>query len=205
MILAAVSGGLDSVTMAYKLLTETDEPIHVHHVSLRRKGDRWRAEDAAMARIVPWLREHTREFGYSTSVFKQGAAHDIVVVSEICGRIAARTPERPSLARGSNAHDMGDGGVGERQKAAEMRWRIAFRFKDVPPIIFPIGHMTRADCWAYLPPELRVMTTSCRRPWEAGSEYTPCGKCHSCLGLIENGVPLERDVRCAAADERAAA
>lgn len=200
MILAAVSGGLDSVTMAYKLLSETDEPIHIHHISLRRSHDRWKAEDAAMERIVPWLRENTRDFGYSTSVHRRRHYQpDIVIVTQVCGQIARKMPVRPSLARGANAHDMSDGSVGSRQRQALRKWQFAWSFRDVPPIIFPIGHMTRADCWAYLPDDLRVMTTSCRKPWEAGPVYTPCETCHACRGLIENGVPLERDIRCEAA------
>lgn len=200
MILATVSGGLDSVTMAYKLLTETSEDVVIYHISMRtrREDGRWLAEDAAMLRIIPWLREHCRPFDYVTSVYtRQCARPDIVVVSEQAGALCKRRGWRPSLARGANAHDMGDGEVGSRQRRAAMRWEAAFGYQDVPPIIFPIGHMTRADTWAYLPAELRVMTTSCRRPWAAGPVYTPCGTCHACHGMRRAGIPLERDVICA--------
>lgn len=188
MILAAVSGGLDSVAMLYKLLSE-GEAVHVHHISLRNHSQRWRAEDRAMALIVPWLRGQGFTFGYSESTRMRAGASDIVVVSEECAPVAKRIAAT-ALARGANAHDMRNVGTGARQQAAERRWR-ALLGESAPPIVFPVATMHRRALWEMLPLDLRVLTTSCRKPrLDAG--YQACGRCQTCNQLAAEGVPLDR-------------
>lgn len=197
MILAAVSGGLDSVAMLYKLLSEGGETIHVHHISLRNFSRRWQAEDRAMTLIVPWLRQRVRDFGYSESTRINSIRADIVTVSEECaafirGGIIARPH---ALARGANAHDMENGGTGRRQKAALAKW-IDLLGPDAPTIIFPIANMRRRELWDSLPAELRALTTSCRKPRAIGDRFMHCGSCMACKQLTAQGVPLDRELAC---------
>jgi len=194
MILAAVSGGLDSVGMLYKLLTETTDDIHVHHISVRNNSLRWQAEDRAMNLIVPWLFEHVRVFGITTSIVEKPKAADIVIVSHECAKlIRNRSIKMPdALARGANAHDMQSAGTNGRQRAAAKKW-IELLGEGAPEIVFPVADMTRADLWALLPADLRSLTTSCRRP-HIGENYKPCMRCMTCKQLAAAGVPFERQL-----------
>lgn len=198
MILAAVSGGLDSVAMLYKLLIETDEEIHVHHISIRTIMNRWQAEDRAMNLIVPWLFENVRVFGITTSIVEKPKASDIVIVSHECAKIVRNLSiKMPSaLARGANAHDMKSAGTGARQRAAAKKWQELLG-SSAPEIVFPIAAMRRAALWESLPPDLRSLTTSCRRPTIKADEYRACRHCQTCKQLAAEGVPHDRELRAA--------
>lgn len=199
MLLAAVSGGLDSVAMLYLLLTETSRPIHVHHVKIEPRIDRgrWRVEERAIERILPWLQERTRPFVWTRShrppKFVRDA--DIVIVTEECAKVGLGLYGREGvsgLARGANAHDMVDGDTGRRQRAAAAVWQRVFG-PSPPPIEFPIAHLTRGELWAMLPPELAALTWSCRTPMGTGpGRYRHCGACHTCRQLLAHNVPMER-------------
>jgi hypothetical protein len=194
MILAAVSGGLDSVAMLYRLLTTAADPIHVHHISIRAVTGRWKAEGQAMALIVPWLQTHARPFGYTTAIYPPPLRRpDISIVSDECARMikAGLIPMPAALARGANWHDMRSKGTGTRQRSAAMRWQLALGPK-APPIIFPIADMKRRALWAMLPPQLAVLTASCRRPRVREGVWHACGGCQTCDQLRREGVPLER-------------
>ena len=197
MLIAAVSGGADSVAMLWLLLSGSDEPIHVHHVSIRARTGRWRTEDAAMERIVPWLTARARPFAYTTSV-RSGrglATADIVIVTEDCGTVAREryAGRVRALARGANAHDMGDGGVGRRQAAAQRAWERALGPRP-PPIIFPVGHLTRPRVFEAMPEELAAMTWSCRRPQPTiAGAFRPCGTCKTCHEIRAHGAVYDFD------------
>lgn len=199
MLLAAVSGGLDSVAMLYLLLTETTRPIHVHHVRIVPRIDRgrWRVEGMAVDRILPWLQKRTRPFVWSESQRPPAMVRDadIVIVTEECAKVGLGIYGRDGitgLARGANAHDMVDGATSVRQRAAAEAWRRMLG-SSPPPIEFPVAHMTRDRLWAMLPPELAALTWSCRTPMGVGAgRYRPCRACHACRELMLHNVPMER-------------
>lgn len=187
-ILAAVSGGLDSVAMAW-LLLQGQEPLHIHHVMLRSSTSRDWAETAAMSRIVPWLREHARPFGYSQSS-AHAAGLDIVVVTRECALMCRRAGFRPqALARGSNAHDMERTQLANHRAKADAEWAKHWG-EDPPPVTLPIAHMRKAELWTALPEPLRALTWSCRRPVFEGDQAKSCGECRTCREIADDGVPL---------------
>lgn len=199
MLIAAVSGGLDSVAMLYRLLTETNRPIHAHHVRIKPRLDRgrWRAEELAVEAVMPWLQENTRPFVWSRSERPPHSVRtaDIVLVTEECAKVGLATYGRDGidgLARGANAHDMVDRGTNSRQAHAAAVWQRMLGL-GAPPIEFPIAEMTRPQIWAMLPPELARLTWSCRMPSSpAQGRYRHCQACHTCRQLMAHGVPLER-------------
>lgn len=198
-ILAAVSGGFDSVAMLWLLLTQDDAPVHVHHVSMRGRSGRWRAEDAAMRAVIPYLRERCREFGYSESVYANAkrSRWDIVVVAEECAHAAVGLGlDVTAWARGGTLHDAQRRKIEVRRKLAQNTWAKVFEPYPAPPIIFPVNHMRRRELWAAMPAELARLTWSCRKPAIVGGRFKACARCHACRETTAERVTLERDLRC---------
>jgi len=158
-------------------------------VWLKTSTNRDVVETVAMSRIIPWLRENTRPFEYTTSV-AVAAGLDIVVVSRECAEMCKRKDIRPSaLARGSNWHDMQRPNLTRARSKADNAWAQSWG-GDPPPVILPIAHMRKAELWNALPEPLRELTWSCRRPIFNGDQVTACGDCHTCREIAEEGVPL---------------
>jgi hypothetical protein len=174
-------------------LLQGPEPVHVHHVSLRSRSGRWKAEDAAMSRILPYMRD-VREFGYSQSVYdvrKQGKAYDVTLVSRECAAACKRLNLVPAVyARGGAAHDETCSGIEFRRAKAKEAWLKAWAPKQAPPTVFPVQHKTRAELWHMLPEKIRKHVWSCRKPqFDMKAEaYWPCGKCRTCREFDAEGV-----------------
>jgi len=47
-VLVMASGGLDSTACIYKLLTETDHELHLHHIRMINTERRWMLEDLGL-------------------------------------------------------------------------------------------------------------------------------------------------------------
>jgi 7-cyano-7-deazaguanine synthase in queuosine biosynthesis len=196
MILAAVSGGLDSTIMAWRLLTTTDEPLHIHYVSLRSKSGRWKAEDAAMRKIIPWLRAHCRYFDYTTTVRSTSMKiADIAIVSDECARlIESGKIKRPrAFVRGAQANDYADPSLAGRQKAALENWKAHFA-GEAPPIEFPVKDITREELVASAPQELIKITWTCRHPRIVNNQFVQCTACKACRELRAAKVPFQREL-----------
>lgn len=186
MILATVSGGLDSTTMLWLLLREG--PVHVHHVELRVSAGRHEAESIAMSRIVPWLRENVRDFDCTTSIVEKRTHPDIVQVVEECVSLCRERGWKPeAIARGSNAHDFRIGSQDGHRAKFERLWMQAFPDSRV---ITPIAHLTRSDLVRMIPDALQAMTWSCRKPQFSDEGIDSCGVCHACKQLSDEGVRL---------------
>lgn len=193
MILAAVSGGLDSVAMLWRLL-EARESVQVLHVSLRSNTGRWRPEDAAMAALVPAISAIQGSFEYA-AVPVRARGLDIVMVSALAGELARRR-EWPvdGLARGSQAHDMASLHLAAARRQADAEWATWWDGAP-PPVLYPIAEMRRADLWSLLPEHIRRITWSCRMPvFGTDGAVTQCGACDTCREMAGEGVPLERDI-----------
>lgn len=191
--LIAVSGGLDSIALLWVVLTRSDDPIHVHHVQMRGPRGRWEAERAAIETCLPLIREATRPFSYSESIFmlkENPARYDVTIVSTECAKACKRLGIRPSLyARGGAAHDEKRSGIKRRRELAAQAWVKGWKPDPAPPVVFPISTMTRSEMWAMLPKDIREATWSCRRPKPG---FAPCGGCHTCRELKAEGVPPAR-------------
>ena len=106
--LVMFSGGLDSTAALYKLLTGSEDDLHVHHVHLVNRDGRARAERDAVQAVLAWCRANCRPFSYSESALDfDGAAGDSDRLSfgRLCRlpgrhRRAALQPDRRRRPRG---------------------------------------------------------------------------------------------------------
>lgn len=211
MILALMSGGLDSTGMVWKLLSE-GETLHIHHVDLytENRVDITRAEKDAVSKIVQELRKDFR-FKFTTSKVDLSGLNGKVVDIVSCmydayGALSAAYALDPDLrytavARAATRDDldlMNNPGYDERRHRAQKAWDA---FETSIPIIFPVEDMTKAQLWDSLPDRLRYLTTSCRFPYISEGEWKACGKCPACQELVRSGLPLSRRLQADTSNE----
>lgn len=193
-ILLMLSGGIDSTYALFKYLTETDFPIHVHHISMRvAEEPRYTLEDRMCTNIIGFCGGY-RNLTYTESVFEFNLPYtgwDTDVQLLIGARVAANLEaKRVNLVLGTNADAVEREEVIERNKhnvlynlwEANIASIDAERRDRINPVIhLPFERVTKTQMIREMPTGLRKMTWSCRKPKEVGDEYVPCGKCHACV------------------------
>jgi 7-cyano-7-deazaguanine synthase in queuosine biosynthesis len=180
-----LSGGLDSVALLANVLAETNQRLHVHHIEIQNYEARQHAENDALQPVLAYLRQHYREFSYSTSKSEfplgKGGGYDITLVLFTAARVhtaLARVvevvytghiaPNRPEILEAS---------------AVFNACYINKRFK--PAWLWPLAHLKKIDIYRSIPRELAEMTWSCRRPVPVADSFRPCGQCHACRSRAE--------------------
>lgn len=187
------SGGLDSTGALIRLLTETEEPIHVHHIILKNIENRWRAEDKAVEDILDFCQKKYRPFKFTNNIFEfmqfeKFYGWDNDIVRFIAAQIAKDDPNITQVALGKCADDTSPA-FKLRAIQAHAIWRSSFF--DIewqpPAIIRPVENMTKKELVEYLPPELFLKTWSCRHPVEdkENNIFHPCFECDTCKKLHE--------------------
>ncbi|MDW8470067.1 MAG: hypothetical protein RML56_15005 [Burkholderiales bacterium] len=193
--LVMLSGGLDSTACLYKLLRETDWPIHAHHIRLMDREGRARAEQHAVEAIVGWCRRHLRPFRYSESAldFSQLEAIpvDWMAIAYVACQVAIDTPGCRRIAVGILGADLQE----TRWRASERQRRLFeamyeyYRARKLgePEVewIYPVYALDKAAVAALLPAELRAFAWSCRRPVTTPDGYRACGECRPCRKRAE--------------------
>ena len=190
-ILAMYSGGLDSLGMVYKLLTEPeykDYDIHIHHVHNKNVEQRWKAEAIAVDLATKELKRLGFEFAYSeseigTQPFGRNFLFDTDSMNFFAGYVCSVNPDIKKVAMGMQANDA-------NQRLEERRVRankILQAFTDAEKI-FPVMNMTKREIYDMLPDTLRNMFWSCRHPVYTEKNIAPCGRCDTCLKLREQGI-----------------
>jgi 7-cyano-7-deazaguanine synthase in queuosine biosynthesis len=190
-ILAMYSGGLDSLGMVYKLLTEDqykDYHIHVHHVHNKNVENRWRAEKIAVDQAVKELRVLGFEFDYSESEigsqpYGKRFLFDTDTMNFFAGYICSVNPDVKLVAMGMQANDANQTLEDRRVRANN----ILRAFTDAEKI-FPVETMTKREIYDSLPASLRNLFWSCRRPVYTEKSIAPCGKCDTCVKLREQAI-----------------
>ena len=190
-ILAMYSGGLDSLGMVYKLLTETeyaDYGIHIHHVHNKNIENRHRAEAIAVDLATQELRRLGYEFVYSeselgTPSFGEYFMFDTDSMNFFAGYVASVNPDIKKVAIGMQAHDANHS-LEERRVRAN---RILSAFTDAEKI-YPVMHMSKREIYHMLPESLRDMFWSCRLPRYSENTIASCGRCNTCHTLREQGI-----------------
>ena len=185
------SGGLDSLGMVYKLLTEAeykDYKIHIHHVDNKNIENRWRAESIAVDLALKELRNLGFKFEYSKSEigsqpYGQTFMYDSDSMNFFAGYICSAKPNIVKVAMGMQAND-GNHALEERRKRAD---KILAAFTDVKKI-YPVLDMTKREIYDMLPDTLKNMFWSCRHPVYNEKNIAPCGRCDTCLKLREQGI-----------------
>jgi 7-cyano-7-deazaguanine synthase in queuosine biosynthesis len=190
-ILAMYSGGLDSLGMVYKLLTDPeykDYGIHIHHVHNRNVEQRARAEKIAVDMALKELRRLGFTFDYSeseigTQPYGNKFLFDSDTLNFFAGYICSANPDIVKVALGMQANDANQS-LEDRRKRAD---KILAAFTDVGKI-FPVLNMSKREIYDSLPVSLRNMFWSCRRPVYTEKSITPCGQCGTCVKLREQAI-----------------
>ena len=190
-ILAMYSGGLDSLGMVYKLLTEDaykNYSIHIHHIHNRNIENRDRAEGIVVPLVVKELERLGFKFDYSESQiasqpYNGKFMYDSDTINFFAGYICSVNPSIVKVAMGMQAND-GNHALEERRKRAD---RILAAFTDVTKI-YPVLDMTKREIQDSLPVTLKKMFWSCRHPVYTEKNIAPCGKCDTCHKLREQGI-----------------
>lgn len=190
-ILAMYSGGLDSLGMIYKLLTEDaykDYDVHIHHVHNKNVENRHRAEAIAVNLATQELRRLGFAFVYSESEigsppFGKYFLFDTDTMNFFAGYVASVNPRISKVAMGMQAND-GNYSLEDRRIRGN---RILAAFTDAEKI-YPVLNMTKREIYDMLPASLRNMFWSCRRPVYLEKSIKPCGRCDTCAKLREQGI-----------------
>ena len=190
-ILAMYSGGLDSLGMIYKLLTDPeykDYVLHIHHVHNRNVEHRDRAEAIVVERVLKELEQLGFSFIYSESEiasqpYNGKFMYDTDSINFFAGYICSVNPRIKKVAMGMQANDHNHS-LEERRIRAN---KIFTAFTDAEKI-FPVLDMTKREIYDSLPESLRDTFWSCRRPVYSEKNIAPCGRCDTCAKLREQGI-----------------
>lgn len=190
-ILAMYSGGLDSLGMIYKLLTDPDYKdysLHIHHIHNRNIENRDRAEGI----VVPMVLKELERLGYSfiyseseiaTQPYGLNFLYDSDTINFFAGYICSANPNIVKIALGMQANDFNHS-LEERRKRADA---ILAAFTPVGKI-YPVLDLTKREIYDSLPDTLKNMFWSCRRPVYTEKSIAPCGKCDTCVKLKAQGI-----------------
>ncbi len=199
--LVMFSGGLDSTAALYKLLTGSDDELHVHHVHLRNRDGRARAESDAVAAVLDWCRAHCRPFAYSESALDFEALRaipiDYLAVAYAACQVAIDVPRCDRIAVGILAVDLDEvkRRVSEKQRRVFEAMYACYRERKLgEPVVewlYPVYGLTKAQVAESLPAELRAVAWSCRRPVKTGDGYRICGECKPCRKRAEVSAQLQ--------------
>jgi 7-cyano-7-deazaguanine synthase in queuosine biosynthesis len=185
-ILAMYSGGLDSLGMIYKLLTDPeykDYKLHIHHIHNRNVENRDQAEAIVVPLVLKELKKLGFSFDYSESEIKTQPygnrfLYDTDSINFFAGYICSVNPNIKKVAMGMQANDANQS-LEDRRKRADA---ILAAFTDVGKI-YPVLEMSKREIYDMLPINLRNMFWSCRRPTYTEKNVVPCGRCDTCRKL----------------------
>jgi 7-cyano-7-deazaguanine synthase in queuosine biosynthesis len=190
-ILAMYSGGLDSLGMIYKLLTEPEYKnyvLHIHHVHHHNVEHRDRAEAVVVDRVLKELESMGYSFIFSESEigsqpYNGQFMYDTDSINFFAGYICSVNPRIVRVAMGMQAND-------HNHSLEERRIRANAILAAFTPVekIYPVLDMTKREIYDSLPKSLRDMFWSCRRPVYSEKNIAPCGKCDTCVKLREQGI-----------------
>ena len=199
-----LSGGIDSTGLLYKLLKESEEFIHVHHIRIVNCEVRDEAEDRAVKKIVEDCRT-IRDFGFSSSEihipdFNIGfAGLDLLSVAHI-GAIVTRGVQAQFIHSQNTLYDAECVIAGTKDELESVEhWNSVKRkigadmifegnfyqyYEDgikLPVISYPAIDITKRELAEYIPEHILKYVNSCRNPSKIGDEYVECGMCHGCI------------------------
>ena len=193
--LVMFSGGLDSTAVLVRLLAESNDDLRVHHIRMANLEARAEAEQRAVESIVAWCQTRYRPFRYSESGLDFSSLKaipiDYLAVAYVACQVAIDTPGCARIAVGTLARDLDEIKrsvcVNQRRVFAAMYACYRARKLGEPTIewVYPVYALTKPQVAAVLPPELRAMTWSCRRPVAISGGFRPCGVCKPCRARID--------------------
>lgn len=189
--LVMLSGGNDSTAALWHVLHHPEEygEVHVHHVHMQNIEARWKAEAQAVKAVLDYMRRHAPT-SFTTSESTINAPHlggkflfDTEVTGFITGYMTSRDPKITKVVFGVTATDF-TRGVSQavlRGKALHNAFHLNEGDHSAAVKEYPLSHLTKEETYKTLPPDLAVLTWSCRTPHYADGKPIECGKCKTCL------------------------
>ena len=180
------SGGMDSVSLAWSLLEHTQHNVHIHSIHLDNSEGRFKAEAQAIYQSINWLKDHQREFEFSSCLYSYKAKYpggrDMALALFQAGRVIS-TMTDPVCAVFTGDYNM------SKEESAEAYGVLSALFMNKhnkPVWAAPFDYMSKVPLerslgvYYAMPAELRKMYWSCRRPNETPEGFLACGECHAC-------------------------
>jgi 7-cyano-7-deazaguanine synthase in queuosine biosynthesis len=190
-LLLNLSGGVDSVYAAWKLL-EQGHRLILHHCVLRNREGRHDVEARAVREVASWLRDHRlRAFTLLESGYDHGnlgrLPYDVEVVGFLTG-VVLRDPSRRNIDTVVVSANSADATVTAPTTARIVRRRQLAEVMVGRKLNWwvPFAHVSKAAMVAEIPPALLRLCWWCRRP--RGSR--PCRQCRTCREI--NALPQVR-------------
>ncbi len=194
--LVMFSGGMDSTAALWHVLNHPKDygEVHVHHIHIKNVERRWQAEAAAVQAIYEYMRRHaptpftTSESTINTPHFGNHFLYDVEVMGFITGYMTSRDPSitKVVIAATKTDFDLGVSGSVMRGKRMHNAYHPdeddhSARIKE-----YPHSHLTKAEVYKTLPPELAALTWSCRTPRYVRGKPIECGECKTCKIEMQN-------------------
>ena len=195
------SGGLDSTAVLYRLLTETEDDLRVHHIRMQNREGRADAEQAAVESIVEWCGRHLRGFRFSQSGLDfstlEAIPIDFISVAYVACQVAIDTQGCNRIAVVTLARDLDE----MKRSACEAQRRVFAAMYDcyrarklgAPAIewLYPVYSFSKPQIASLLGPELCSLTWSCRLPVNTPVGRQSCGNCKPCRARIDLSAALQ--------------
>ena len=184
-IVIMLSGGLDSVAALYRTVTDDAYKglhVHAHHVRLYSVEHRFDAEYEAVKSVMAWFDNwYPGAVGFSVSHFQVPQCgtllFDNYATKFVGGYFASHPLIRVGYGVTADDRDHNQGAT-HLQKGFEI-WNVFA----TEPALYPVQDWSKAECWNNLPPDLRELTWSCRRPVRKSTGFEPCNRCWACKEL----------------------
>jgi 7-cyano-7-deazaguanine synthase in queuosine biosynthesis len=209
-VLLGFSGGLDSTYVLWYLLKHTNFKVHVHYIQMQYTTTdtvgwiiaphRWEAEDQAVKKIDKYFKENGyREYSFTTGIYNAPAPTiDIEVILFMLAQVAVNLMGKVVISTGRVTEDderWASLGAYYPGSIARRIMRMSLKNnRNIMPIFkkceiadvsmntyCPAQNKNKVEIMKEMPKKLIELTWSCRNPNKNGTEYTPCGRCHSCL------------------------
>jgi hypothetical protein len=183
-----LSGGMDSIALLANLLQHTNHEVHAHHVDIRNQENRAGAENASLAKVLPYISKHYRPFIYSSSRYEMmlGSANTVGPDSSVVMFMASRA----NLSMGNQSDILWTGQlrspIYEDINAGAIFGACHTFARSKPMWIMPFLYFNKFNIYASIPPELADLTWTCRYPhYDAAGKAMKCGECHGCKGRAQ--------------------
>lgn len=188
--LVMFSGGIDSTAALWHVLHHADRygSILVHHIHMQNIEARWKAEATAVKDVLAYMRKHVPT-PFAVSESSINAPHlgtkflfDTEVISFITGYMTSRDPLITKVVIGATGTDFASG-VSQavaRGKAIHNAFHQGGQDHSGAVKEYPLSKLTKEEVYKTLPPELAMLTWSCRTPHYADGKPIECGRCKTC-------------------------
>ena len=198
-ILCMYSGGLDSAGALYRLLAADEYSefrIHVHHMHLVNRENRWKAEKLATERTLKtFIDSGYRKFRYTSSTHQYRSLRkrfiwDMDLCAFMSANLALNDRSIRHVAMGRTKTDVEEGGFNfnQRMERAQRIFKGVLSLDEIEiGYIFPVIDFSKQELWEMLPEWVRRHVWSCRRPlYNSQGEPKACGRCITCKDMAKH-------------------